>query len=378
MMMKMFKRFTSLVLTVILLASVLTVTASAKSFTDMSGYSTEYLDAVNYVSDNNIMQGTTSTKFGPTTSITRAMAVTILYRMSGDSYTASSLPFTDVSSTDYYYNAVGWAVAKGIANGTTETKFAPNNAVTNEQFVTFLYRYAQYKNESVAIINGTVSTNFCSDYSSISSYATTAFRWAIDRKIYKVKSSYVYPKSSTARIDAAYTIANYERRVVGIKFGRDNFSFTNSGSNFTKSSMNHYYIADNDYVHLENCIMDHYGLNQNTDAILDLIYAKRFQSWSGSCYGMSISVALDKIGKINFNNNYSSIYNVPSPINNMDTVLSKINYYHLTQHIPCLDTPLYYGSTLTSGFRLLVEKVKEYGMVAVGYRYYTDSSEDER
>ena len=209
MMMKMFKRFTSLVLTVILLASVLTVTASAKSFTDMSGYSTEYLDAVNYVSDNNIMQGTTSTKFGPTTSITRAMAVTILYRMSGDSYTASSLPFTDVSSTDYYYNAVGWAVAKGIANGTTETKFAPNNAVTNEQFVTFLYRYAQYKNESVAIINGTVSTNFCSDYSSISSYATTAFRWAIDRKIYKVKSSYVYPKSSTARIDAAYTIANY-------------------------------------------------------------------------------------------------------------------------------------------------------------------------
>ena len=262
---KLFKRLTSILLTIIMLVSVLAIAASAKSFSDMSGYSTEYLDAVNYVSDNNIMNGTTTTKFGPTSSLTRAMVVTILYRMSGDTYTASSLPFTDVSSSDYYYDAVGWAVAKGIANGTTATKFAPNNTVTNEQFVTFLYRYAQYKGHPTTIINGTGSSNFCYDYSSISSYAIESFQWAIDRKIYKVKSSYVYPKSSTARIDAAYTIANYESRIVGIQFGRDNFSFTNSEANFTKSGKTIKYDLNENTANMEISAKDIIEIAQNTN-----------------------------------------------------------------------------------------------------------------
>ena len=100
----------------ILLGSILP--AQAVYFKDVtrSGVGSELFGAINYVSDNGIIVGTYSDTYSPNASLTRAMVVAILYRWSGDGGSYSN-PFTDVSRSDYYYDAVGWAYQKGIVYG---------------------------------------------------------------------------------------------------------------------------------------------------------------------------------------------------------------------------------------------------------------------
>ena len=97
-----------------------------------------------YTYNNGLFTGTSATTFAPYDTMTRAMMVTVLYRMAGEPDVAvTSTGFTDLDADRYYYNAVLWAVEKGITMGTDATHFAPNDPVTREQMVTFLYRYAK-------------------------------------------------------------------------------------------------------------------------------------------------------------------------------------------------------------------------------------------
>lgn len=102
-----------------------------------------YYDPVLWAVDKGITNGTSATSFSPDTTCTRAQAVTFLWRALGSPKpTATSCPFTDVSKDDYYYNAVLWAIEKGITIGTSVTSFSPNDTVTRSQTVTFLWRTA--------------------------------------------------------------------------------------------------------------------------------------------------------------------------------------------------------------------------------------------
>ena len=91
---------------------------------------------------NKITVGTSETTFGPTEGCTRAQVVTFLWRAAKEpAPTSKENPFKDVKESDYFYNAVLWAVEKGITVGTDPDKFSPGETCTRAQIVTFLYRY---------------------------------------------------------------------------------------------------------------------------------------------------------------------------------------------------------------------------------------------
>lgn len=133
-----------------------------------------YYDAVKWAVENGITEGTSAETFSPGASCTRAQMVTFLYRAAGSPAPKSTTnPFKDISSTDYFYNAVLWAVEQGITSGTSADTFSPTATVTRGQTVTFLYRAAG----SPAVSGG----NF-SDVATDAYYAN-AVAWASQNNI---------------------------------------------------------------------------------------------------------------------------------------------------------------------------------------------------
>ena len=114
---------------------------SVDPFTDVSTLQ-YYADPVVWAVDSGITTGTTETTFSPDETCTRGQVVTFLYRAAGEpELSGAENPFSDISSSDYYYSAVLWAVENGITTGTTKTTFSPDETCTRGQVVTFLYRY---------------------------------------------------------------------------------------------------------------------------------------------------------------------------------------------------------------------------------------------
>lgn len=133
-----------------------------------------YYDAVQFVLQNGMMNGTGAATFAPNATTTRAMIVTMLNRLENEPNAAVS-GFADVPAGQWYTDAVSWAAANNIVNGTGVTTFAPDQAITREQMAAILYRYAQYKGYDVTASNDLSSYT---DVSQISAYATTAMQWA--------------------------------------------------------------------------------------------------------------------------------------------------------------------------------------------------------
>ena len=142
-------------------------------FTDVAA-SAWYYDAVRFVYENDLMNGVTTTTFGPNVTTSRAMLATILYRLEGEPSVGSS-DFTDVESGMYYTEAVTWASSKGIVTGYGDGTFLPNKAITREEMAAMLYRYASYKGYDVTDMK---DLGGYSDAGSVSSYAVEALQWA--------------------------------------------------------------------------------------------------------------------------------------------------------------------------------------------------------
>jgi len=142
-------------------------------FTDVSP-NAYYANAVAWAVENKIVFGTDATTFSPDESCTRAQLVAFLWRAAGSPATEGTVSFTDVADDDYYYGAVKWAVAQGIAFGTDETTFSPDEACTREQTVAFLYRYAN----SPEVSGNNAFTDVPSD-----AYYANAVQWAVAEKI---------------------------------------------------------------------------------------------------------------------------------------------------------------------------------------------------
>ena len=99
-----------------------------------------YYDAVLWAWNNGVTLGTSATTFSPDMNVTRAQVVTLLYRYKGSPAVTGSIPFTDVPAGEWYYDAVRWATANEITQGTSATTFSPMDNCTRAQIVTFLYR----------------------------------------------------------------------------------------------------------------------------------------------------------------------------------------------------------------------------------------------
>ena len=165
-----------------------------------------FAEAVQYMLDNEMMNGTSATMFGPNTTTTRGMIVTILYRLEGEPDAAAS-NFTDVASNMYYADAINWAAANGIVNGVSETSFAPDNQITREQMAAILYRYAQFKGYDVSASNSL--TNY-TDASQISEYATTAMQWAnAEGLITGRTSTTLAPQGTATRAEVATILMRF-------------------------------------------------------------------------------------------------------------------------------------------------------------------------
>ena len=139
------KRILALLLATLLLAGMTTAIAAGR-FTDVQPGSW-YADAVDRLAADGLVNGVSETRFDPNGTMTRAMVVTILSRMGGGVIAAEPAQFRDVPENAWYAEAVAWAQANGVTDGVGGGRFAPNEPVTREQFVTFLWRYAELRYE---------------------------------------------------------------------------------------------------------------------------------------------------------------------------------------------------------------------------------------
>lgn len=185
---------------------------STLPFTDVSSGEWFYDDVV-YVYENGLMNGTSGTTFAPYEAVSRAMVVTLLHRMAGTPAAASTGTFTDVGSGAWYSEAVEWAYAKGITTGVSAKEFAPEQTVTREEFVTFLYRYA--------ILAGVDTTNSqslsaFSDGGSVSEYAKDALRWAVANSILTgFDDGTIRPQDSLERGQLAALVSRFHQGLDG-------------------------------------------------------------------------------------------------------------------------------------------------------------------
>lgn len=169
---------------------------SSLPFGDVKSADWFYND-VKYVYDKGMMAGTAADVFAPNTTTTRAMIVTILYRLEGSPAVTGTSAFVDVPAGQWYTDAVNWAAANQIVKGTSATTFAPNDSITREQMAAILYRYAQYKGYDVtkkADLSG------YSDNGQVSAYAKDALAWANAAKLINgVTNTTLAPQGNATR-----------------------------------------------------------------------------------------------------------------------------------------------------------------------------------
>ena len=174
-------------------------------FNDVS-YGDWYYDAVQFVYSRGIMDGVDYYKFAPNGTITRGMILTMLWRMAGEPFEMPVTSFTDVEIGRYYTTAVAWACRNGIADGMGESTFGPNDAITREELVTLMYRYAQYFGHSCI---GTSIEGFA-DAGSVSSYAYNAMCWAYKAGVVTgTTGSRLNPQGTASRAEAAQMIMSF-------------------------------------------------------------------------------------------------------------------------------------------------------------------------
>jgi len=160
-----------------------------------------YYEAVKFVNENGLMNGVAEEEFAPEMLLTRAMIVTVLYRVEGEPAVNRSIPFADIDMGAYYANAVIWAHQNGIVNGISETHFAPDVNITREQMVAIIFRYAQYKGVDILTLEENLGF---ADAHEISEYAISALNWAVGNGIIKGRAgNKVHPTDTATRAEVA-------------------------------------------------------------------------------------------------------------------------------------------------------------------------------
>lgn len=178
-------------------------------FADVSGSDWFYND-VRYVYEKGIMDGTGADRFSPNAPLTRAMIVTILYRMAGSPSVSGSSDFTDVAAGKWFAKAVAWAAANGIVNGYGSGLFGPNDPVTREQLAAILYRYAVYGGMTAVTLEENLGS--FADTAQLSAYAIQAMNWAVGQGLINGSGNNLVPKAQATRAQVAAIIHRYLER----------------------------------------------------------------------------------------------------------------------------------------------------------------------
>lgn len=186
----------------------LTVRVASKTassvFSDVNARTCSWAaNAVDFMNEYGLVKGTGTSTFGWKGSMTRGDFVLILYRNAGSpSVYGVSNPFTDVKSTDYYYEAILWAYRNNVVNGTSTTTFGPKGKITREQIASILWRLAGKPVYSASLRSYT-------DYASVSDYAYDAMSWAVGSGYVKGSGAKLSPKNNATRAEVAVMLHRY-------------------------------------------------------------------------------------------------------------------------------------------------------------------------
>lgn len=173
-----------------------------------------FYDAVNYVYNRGLMQGVSETRFDPYGTLTRAMVVTILYRLEGEPEAEPSA-FKDVEAGQWYTDAIGWASSNEVVEGYDDERFGPMDPVTREQLAAILYRYAQYMGYDVT---ETADLAAYTDASSIHEYAVEAMGWAVALGApTPLSENTLSPRENATRAQVAEAFMNFCEKYVPLE-----------------------------------------------------------------------------------------------------------------------------------------------------------------
>ena len=185
---------------------------SKHPFIDVKG-NAWYAQAVQYVYENGLMAGVSSTTFSPNSTTTRGQLVTILYRAEGGPEVNETVKFNDVPAGKWYSKAVSWASENGIVSGYGNGRFGPNDSVTREQMVTILYRYAQSKQIDT---EKEADLSSYTDYKKISTYAVAPMQWAVaEGFISGTSKTTLSPIGTSTRAQIAVVLKRYQEKFAG-------------------------------------------------------------------------------------------------------------------------------------------------------------------
>lgn len=171
-----------------------------------------FYDAAAYTNRRNIMTGTAADKFDPQLKTTRAMLISLIYRMEGSPSADAQTAFKDVHPGSWYESAIKWASANKIVSGYDSSTFGPDDPVTREQLAAILYRYAAYKGYDTS---KTGMTQGFTDAANVSEYAVPAMNWAVNSYIINGIDSELQPQAAATRAQTAEMIMNFMTNVAG-------------------------------------------------------------------------------------------------------------------------------------------------------------------
>ncbi len=172
-----------------------------------------YRNSVEFTAKRGLFGGVTATEFAPSRPMTRAMFVTVVWRLDGKPMPENGNPFIDVKRGSYYEKAAAWASECGIVGGIGGGRFDPDGSVTREQIAAILMRYAAYRGENVS---GRAPIDPFPDGSRVSRFARNAVEWALDNGILRgIKTEdgvYLMPRESATRAEVATMIMRFSEQ----------------------------------------------------------------------------------------------------------------------------------------------------------------------
>lgn len=170
-----------------------------------------YYDSISYVVRSGLFSGVKANEFNPKGHMTRAMLVTVLYRLAGEPAAGASR-FTDVASGNWYSSAAAWADELGIVSGYSDELFGPQDAITREQMVTILYRYATLR--GYAASEAGELSRFV-DGAQVSAWAQEAMQWAVSEQLITGKAgSMLDPQGASTRAEVAALLQRFADKLV--------------------------------------------------------------------------------------------------------------------------------------------------------------------
>ena len=172
-----------------------------------------FYEAVSYAVENGLMSGMSEDIFAPNTPLTREMLAVVLYNVEGQPEGTEANTFTDVKGDMWYTDAILWANANGIVAGYDNGAYGVGDLITREQFAAILYRYAQFKGYDTT--QGGMAVREFSDYENISDYARPAMAWAVNAGIMGgMDDGTLMPQGKATRAEAATMLMNFCENMV--------------------------------------------------------------------------------------------------------------------------------------------------------------------